>query len=189
MNGIIVGQRVKLLRLGRGWSMGKLADKSGLTVGYISKLEGGKYKLPRAETLQKLCSALGIPLESLVSDQAQIEELEAQRTEIDIMARKVAVILPDLQLDDPVLFLERISKLSTDRQQVLEELAEFLEIRQKRGAPETFAHEGVSGKVLGKARRKHKGVDANELRRAAEDNQHYDVDGGGGPYDSFAQAK
>lgn len=54
--------RVIAARTSRHWSMGRLAARAGLSLHGIWKIEHRKV-VPRVETLEKLCEALGIPLD------------------------------------------------------------------------------------------------------------------------------
>ncbi|WP_404336403.1 helix-turn-helix domain-containing protein [Planococcus rifietoensis] len=53
------GEYVKKLRLEKGLSMRELERRSGLSQSYISQLEKGKQKSPKAETVKKLAVGLG----------------------------------------------------------------------------------------------------------------------------------
>ena len=50
--------RLKELRLARGWSQAELARRAGLDVATVSRLETGRRKNPRLETLGSLAKAL-----------------------------------------------------------------------------------------------------------------------------------
>ena len=60
-----LSSRIKYLRELRGWSQKKLADKTGLTRGYISVLELRETIHPRTDVLLKLAQAFDIPVEEL----------------------------------------------------------------------------------------------------------------------------
>lgn len=61
-----VGGRVSTLRQQRKWSLRKLAEKAGVSYGWIGLLERGDVKTPSAAMLSKLASAFGISLEELL---------------------------------------------------------------------------------------------------------------------------
>ncbi|MEB8638187.1 helix-turn-helix transcriptional regulator [Bacillus cereus] len=52
------GQYLKSLRKARGFTQGELAEKSGVSVSYISKIENGKDEPPSEDTCIKLAKAL-----------------------------------------------------------------------------------------------------------------------------------
>lgn len=57
--------KLRQVRESKGWSINKLAGKSGVAQGYISELEEGK-KNPSAQTLCKLANALGCSVSDIV---------------------------------------------------------------------------------------------------------------------------
>ena len=63
-----VGTRVKTIRLARGWSLRDLAQKSGLSAGYLSQLENERRKSPSATSIAALSGAFNIGAEVLLSD-------------------------------------------------------------------------------------------------------------------------
>jgi len=59
-------QRIKQVRKKAGWSQQKLAEKAGLSLAVITKIEQGIAKRPSIQTMMKLADALGISLDELV---------------------------------------------------------------------------------------------------------------------------
>jgi len=59
-------QRIKQVRKKIGWSQQKLAEKAGLSLAVITKIEQGVAKRPSIQTMVKLADALGISLDELV---------------------------------------------------------------------------------------------------------------------------
>lgn len=53
-----LGEKIKMLRKQRGLSTTQLADKTGLSQTYISRLENGKRTSPSQSALQKIAAAL-----------------------------------------------------------------------------------------------------------------------------------
>lgn len=51
--------RLKEARTSRGWSLAEVADRAGLSRGYIHALEKGKAKRPGAEAVRRLEDVLG----------------------------------------------------------------------------------------------------------------------------------
>ncbi len=60
---------VKALREEHGLTQEQLAEKSGLTRGYISRMEAGDYRedSPSIRTLQKIAEGLSVPLELILN--------------------------------------------------------------------------------------------------------------------------
>ena len=59
-------QKIKQVRKKVGWSQQKLAEKAGLSLAVITKIEQGIAKRPSIQTMVKLADALGISLDELV---------------------------------------------------------------------------------------------------------------------------
>ena len=66
---VLLGQRIKALRLGRGWTLEQLGQQSGLARSTLSKIENGQMS-PTYDALIKLASGLGLDLGQLFSPQA-----------------------------------------------------------------------------------------------------------------------
>ncbi|MDF2892525.1 MAG: Helix-turn-helix domain [Clostridia bacterium] len=65
--------RLKEVREIRGWSQGKLAIYSGVARHHISELESGYY-MPKADTICKLCRALGCTPNDLIDCECEDRE-------------------------------------------------------------------------------------------------------------------
>ncbi len=63
---LILGLKLKQLRIEKGFSLSDLAKKSGLSVSYLNEIESGK-KYPKAEKIAALSSTLGTTYDKLVS--------------------------------------------------------------------------------------------------------------------------
>jgi transcriptional regulator with XRE-family HTH domain len=63
-----VGDRVKSMRLARGWTLRELASLSGLSAGYLSQLETGKRRRPSSEAAVALSRAFDVSADSLISE-------------------------------------------------------------------------------------------------------------------------
>jgi len=55
------------LRRQKGWSQEKLAVESGVSYNTIIKLERGRIKNPKIETIVRLANALNVDLDDLIS--------------------------------------------------------------------------------------------------------------------------
>lgn len=60
------GGKISLLRRQKGWSMGELARKAGLKQPSLWALEHQVTKKPKADTLMRIASALGVPLREIL---------------------------------------------------------------------------------------------------------------------------
>lgn len=54
-----LGERLREARTSRGWSLANVADRTGLSRGYVHALEKGKAKRPGAEAVRRLEDVLG----------------------------------------------------------------------------------------------------------------------------------
>ncbi len=62
----IMGLKLKQYRLKRGYSLKELAEKTGLSISYLSEIEKGK-KYPKPEKILTLARALGVSFDTLVT--------------------------------------------------------------------------------------------------------------------------
>lgn len=63
----IFGQTLRELRRSKGISQRSLAEKVGVDFSYISKIENNRLPPPAADTIVKICEALSIPPDDLLS--------------------------------------------------------------------------------------------------------------------------
>lgn len=63
-----ISDRLTELRDRREWSMGQLADRSGVSRAAISRIEAGLTPSPGAETLRKLAEALGVGVSEITGE-------------------------------------------------------------------------------------------------------------------------
>lgn len=75
------GETLKILRLARGWSQGKLAMKAGITRSVIATIETRKDVHPRGDILIKLARAFGVSVEELY--QGNLPQTKEQRAHYD----------------------------------------------------------------------------------------------------------
>lgn len=74
---------LRVVRAARGYSQTKLAEKSGFSSAYVSKLEDGK-RVATEKALERLTPALGVPrelLDLLAAEPARIKHLEADKAQ------------------------------------------------------------------------------------------------------------
>lgn len=63
-----IGKRIAFFRTGKGYSVNKLANLSGVSQSYLREIELGN-KNPTVEFLTVLCDTLGISLKEFFDDQ------------------------------------------------------------------------------------------------------------------------
>jgi transcriptional regulator with XRE-family HTH domain len=74
----VVRERLRLLRQQRGLTQEALAEKAGVSVDAVTRIESGR-RSPRLDTLERLAAALAVNLQELVAakslpDQSQGDE-------------------------------------------------------------------------------------------------------------------
>jgi transcriptional regulator with XRE-family HTH domain len=62
-----LGDFIEQERDARGWTYRDLEDKTGISRGALYDMQKGKTKTPKLETLYRISSALGIPLNRLLT--------------------------------------------------------------------------------------------------------------------------
>jgi len=61
-----IGERIRLERTKRCWTLADLGSRTGIKVPNLSRLEKGRH-LPSLETLERVAGAFGLPVAALVS--------------------------------------------------------------------------------------------------------------------------
>jgi transcriptional regulator with XRE-family HTH domain len=69
-----LGARLRRLRRERGWRLEDLAERTGLSRAYLSRLEGGE-RQPSLSSLFGVASAYGVPFSSLFEPEQEAEDL------------------------------------------------------------------------------------------------------------------
>ena len=67
-----LSQKIKQLREGKGFSLGKLAETAEVSKAYLSQLENNVSKQPSAEILFKIASALGTTIADLLDKPVRV---------------------------------------------------------------------------------------------------------------------
>lgn len=62
-----LGQNIRFRRTGRGWSLGDLAEKTGLSKAYLSDLENGRGGRPNIQYLMQVAKIFETTIDDLVS--------------------------------------------------------------------------------------------------------------------------
>ncbi|WP_051204961.1 helix-turn-helix domain-containing protein [Butyrivibrio sp. VCD2006] len=90
------GLQIRNRRLSRGFSQDELAIKSGLHHTYISKLECG-LKAPTILTMMKICDALNISLNDLLSDFSSVDFSDDEHNRYPLKCYKLITTLSPAQ--------------------------------------------------------------------------------------------
>lgn len=78
MDSATIGRKIKAMRKGRGLTLVQLSDATGLSVGYLSKIESGRRAhLPPISTLDRIADAFGLKVAWLLTDEDS-EEAQAK---------------------------------------------------------------------------------------------------------------
>ncbi|MGG4264115.1 helix-turn-helix domain-containing protein [Peribacillus simplex] len=72
----MIGERVKKLREEKKMSMTELADKAGVAKSYLSSLERNLQTNPSIQFLEKISTVLNIPVDALLYDAPNKENLD-----------------------------------------------------------------------------------------------------------------
>lgn len=86
-----IGQRIKQLRLDRGFSLTELADKAGVAKSYLSNIERKVQSNPSMLFLQKIGRVFGIEVESLVTGTVTRSPLDPEWMELARQAAESGV--------------------------------------------------------------------------------------------------
>ena len=103
------GALLRHLRVQRGWTQEYVANKAGITVNAVSKLEREITQLPNADTVERLAQVFGMPPEELdprwLGDRVVVEAQSlAQRQAISLVLGADA--------DDMQKILDRLTELA-----------------------------------------------------------------------------
>ncbi len=101
----IIGQRLQDSRKAQNMTQEVLAEKVGITVVYLSKVENGRVR-PTLELLDDLCSTLGLNLSKLLTG-VQIQEANYANERVVALLRSCSPDIKEAALD----ILERLSQI------------------------------------------------------------------------------
>lgn len=65
---VVLGQTIRSLRLGKGWSLAQLGEGSGVSKAYLSDLENGSAGKPNIQYVYAVATALDVTLDDLLGD-------------------------------------------------------------------------------------------------------------------------
>lgn len=92
---MIVGDRLRELRIAKGLSQGHVEEKTGLLRCYISRVENG-HTVPAVETLEKFARALDVPMYRLFYE-GHVPDKVAKRVAKLTDQEKPTVDLPEIE--------------------------------------------------------------------------------------------
>lgn len=72
----VIGERVKKYRQEKRMSMTEFADKAGVAKSYLSSIERNLQQNPSIQFLEKVSAALGIPMDALLHDQPEDQNID-----------------------------------------------------------------------------------------------------------------
>lgn len=93
-----LGAKIRFLRQGKGWSLGELAGKSGVSKAYISDLENGVAGKPNIQYMFNIAVALDVTLDDLLKDTTSKEFRPRKRRPPDELPPGLAELQQDLAL-------------------------------------------------------------------------------------------
>ncbi|MDO3385648.1 helix-turn-helix transcriptional regulator [Gilvimarinus sp. SDUM040013] len=132
---VALGENIKRLRRDAGWTQGDLADKAGIRVGQISKLERNEAD-PKLDTLYKLMEAFGCSPNALLND--------VKKTNLDglmEMALERAQQLPDVDKQVLLKVIDRYCIAISMQDLIGEASKSFLGLNRLTGKTEELSSE------------------------------------------------
>ncbi|MDR6999131.1 helix-turn-helix domain-containing protein [Neobacillus niacini] len=74
----MIGERVKKLRLEKKMSLSELAEQAGVAKSYLSSLERNLQTNPSIQFLEKISAVLNVPIDYLIHEQIDKDELDSE---------------------------------------------------------------------------------------------------------------
>lgn len=74
----MIGDRVKKLRMEKKISLSELAEQAGVAKSYLSSLERNLQTNPSIQFLEKIAGVLEVPVDHLIQEQINKEELDSE---------------------------------------------------------------------------------------------------------------
>lgn len=74
----MIGDRVKKLRLERKMSLSELAEQAGVAKSYLSSLERNLQSNPSIQFLEKIAGVLHVPVDNLIHEHPNEDELDSE---------------------------------------------------------------------------------------------------------------
>jgi transcriptional regulator with XRE-family HTH domain len=122
-----LGSRVRARRQRRGWTLNDLADRTGLSVPYLSDIERRNVTNPTLETLAALATALETTVADLLGDQPAAFAGPPLSVSLQRFVRS----------DDFTRRIERLARVANrPAEQIRQEVIDFLATAPKRASGE-----------------------------------------------------
>jgi len=130
------GEYLKKLRLKRGLTLKKLAELSGISPSYLSRIERGERNVPHPRLFQKLAPALNLTPRQLLAAAGYINQSGAAREPFYEPGEKEASSLPEI-IRDPALkaALEEIGELSEKEKEGLLFFLKAIKLQREKKEP------------------------------------------------------
>ncbi|MCM3217367.1 MULTISPECIES: helix-turn-helix domain-containing protein [Niallia] len=74
----MIGDRVKKLRLEKRMSLSELAEQAGVAKSYLSSLERNLQSNPSIQFLEKIASVFNVPVDHLINEQQNKDDLDTE---------------------------------------------------------------------------------------------------------------
>jgi len=74
----MIGNRVKKLRLEKRMSLSELAEQAGVAKSYLSSLERNLQSNPSIQFLEKIAAVFNVPVDHLINEQQNKDELDSE---------------------------------------------------------------------------------------------------------------
>lgn len=92
------------IMISKGWSAYRLAKESGLATSIVNEILNGKKKSPSIDTICKIASALGVTVDSLLTESTMRDDLKSILPKLD-----------KLSDEDKRMIIDIINRLNTKR--------------------------------------------------------------------------
>lgn len=94
------GETLREVRRARNISQRELAEKVSVDFSYISKVENDRIPTPSADTVERICTVLGVPSETLLSLSGKITSEATQMLSKSAAAQKFVKHAQTMSLTD-----------------------------------------------------------------------------------------
>ena len=99
-----LGENIRFLRTGKGWTLSDLAGKSGISKAYISDLENGSAGRPNIQYVYSIARALDTTLQELLEGTVTFDVPEQSNTTVAVeLPPGLAELKEELNLTDSEL--------------------------------------------------------------------------------------
>jgi transcriptional regulator with XRE-family HTH domain len=135
----MIGDRIKRERKARDWRIKDLAERSGISEGYLRLLETNRRPNPTSDTLTALAGAFGVPIDDLLQEvgpdpnQPPIELLKAAGLWTEAEERALRRAWPVLSPRRRTLQIARLQRLAATRAEYDRLYAEYQRSQQDEG--------------------------------------------------------